>query len=209
MHSKMREWSILEQPNGALQDCFHTPMVQRHGGDSWTFPSQGWRPRVDQKSREPSLASPISRKPSNSFNEDGRTAEACRRKNRRHTHTHTHPHAPLLLFLPVPPFPPVEPPRCGRGMLAVPSRCSIFRAFRYFPINRKARARAFARSLARSLARSRANRNKKKRHVYTYMCRTRECPRAHARAHACTPKYTGTRKHTYAIVYLYYRARVF
>lgn len=120
--------------------------------DSSASSSRGWRSRVDQKSREPSLASPISRKPSNSFNEDGRMAEACRRKNRRHTHTHTHPHAPLLLFLPVP-LPLWYPPRCGRGMLAVPSRCSIFRAFRYFPINRKARARAFARSLACSLAR--------------------------------------------------------
>lgn len=92
------------------------------------------------------------------------------------TPTHTCPTPPIS---PCPPA-PVEPPRCGRGMLAVPSRCSIFRAFRYFPINRKARARAFARSLARSLARSRANRNKKK-HVYTYMCRTRECLRAGAR----------------------------
>lgn len=182
------------------------PMLKRwYARVSSMSSSRGWRPRVDRKSREPPLASPISRKPSNSFNEDGRTAEACRRKNRRHTHTHIHPYAPLLLFLPVP-LPLWNPPRCGRGMLAVPSRCSIFRAFRYFPINRKARARAFARSLARSLARSRANRNKKK-HVYTYMCRTRECPRAGA--HACTPKYTGTRKHTYVIVYLYYRARVF
>lgn len=182
---------------------------QRHGRDSWRFPSRRWRPRVDQKSREPSLASPISRKPSNSFNEDGRTAEACRRKNRRHTHTRTHPHAPLLLFLPVPPLPPVEPPRCGRGMLAVPSRCSIFRAFRYFPINRKARARAFARSLARSLARSRANRNKKKRHVYTRTCAARANARARAREHTRARRNirarvnTRMRSCTYTIAHAY------
>lgn len=165
--------------------------------------SRGWRSRVDQKSREPPLASPISRKPSNSFNEDGLTAEACRRKNRRHTHTHIHPHAPLLLFLPVP-LPLWNPPRCGRGMLAVPSRCSIFRAFRYFPINRKARARAFARSLARSLARSRANRNKKK---YTRTCAARAsaCARAHTRArrNIRARVNTRTRSCTYTIAHAY------
>jgi len=97
------------------------------------------------------------------------------------TPTPIHPRAPPLPISPCPPA-PVEPPGCGRGMLAVPSRCSIFRAFRYFPINRKARARAFARSLARSLARpvSRANRNKKK-HVYTYMCAARASGRARGR----------------------------
>lgn len=189
-------------------------MEQWYAGGSWTFPSRGWRPRVDQKSREPPLASPISRKPSNSFNEDGRTAEACRRKNRRHTHTHTHPQCPTPPISPCPPA-PVEAPRYGRSMLAVPSRCSIFRAFRYFPINRKARARAFARSLACSLARpvSRANRNKKKARIHVHVPHARvpaaAAARAGAGAYACTPKYTGTRKHTYAIVYLYYRARVF
>lgn len=90
---------------------------------------------------------------------------------------------------------PSGTPAIRRGMLAVPSRCSIFRAFRYFPINRKARERAWesvrslACLLARSPVRSRANRNKKK-HVYTYMQQTRG-------AHACKLKYTGTRKHTY------------
>jgi len=120
---------------------------------------------------------------------------------------------------PPPPVPPglvepvADPPTTmRRGMLAVPSRCSIFRAFRYFPINRKARARAFARLLARSLARppglaqigtkrsTRIRARRAARHVQA-------CARSSV--HACTPKYTGTRKHTYASVYVYYRARVF
>jgi len=123
------------------------------------------------------------------------------------TPTPIHPRAPPLPISPCPPA-PVEPPGCGRGMLAVPSRCSIFRAFRYFPINRKARARAFARSLARSLAQSLAQIGTK-RSTYTRICAPHARVAVRAGAYACTPKYTGTRKHTYVTVYLYYSARVF
>ncbi|KAL0120896.1 hypothetical protein PUN28_008526 [Cardiocondyla obscurior] len=69
-------------------------------------------------------------------------------------------------------------------MLAVPSRCSIFRAFRYFPINRKARARerSLARSLARSLGRSLAQIGTK-RSTYTRTCAARASKRPRRREH--------------------------
>lgn len=100
--------------------------------------------------------------------------EACRRKNRRHTHTNTHlathtrpsscsRRCMVHLFV-------LQLERCGGATLVVPSRCSIFRAFRYFPINRRALASALSFSCiqARTYARARTHTDP---HTYIYKCK--------------------------------------
>lgn len=109
--------------------------------------------------------------------------EACRRKNRRHTHTNTHlathtrpsscsRRCMVHLFV-------LQLERCGGATLVVPSRCSIFRAFRYFPINRRALASALS-----------------------FPCiQARTCARAHTHTHRPTDihiQMQGRKKHEYA-----------
>lgn len=140
------------------------------------------------------LSFPISREPSNSFNENGRAVEGLSSKK-----SSPHPHAP----------PPRRSAAGSRGAslrpaartsrggtLVVPSRCSIFRAFRYFPINRRTRERVH-------VAHTEIPRN-------TYTCTVAPVQKpARARAYSCATRTRAQRvsgAHTREVRYALTRA---